>query len=346
MLYATTRSNSHVETTYKAVHQDRCSDGGLFVPFRLPSLEREQILALKDKSFGQNMADILNLFFSCNLSVWDVDFTMGKNTVQMNSIPHRIFIAETWHCRDNRFQHAIDNLSLRLEGEQTMPAPTNWVRIAVRIATIFASYGLLLASGQVDVHTPLDVAVTTGDFSAPMAAWYAREMGLPLGNIICGCNANGAVWDLLHRGEMATNAISAKTNTPEADVTVPENLERLVAGVLGRDHVHAYLDKCRTGQQYTLSEENLEKLSRGMFASVISDSRVESIIHSVYRTNGYVFSPYAALAYGSLLDYRAKTSQSRPAMLLSEKSPVCDCDMVARSMNVPIEEVLKIVSIG
>lgn len=346
MLYATTRSNSHVETTYRVIHLDRCSDGGLFVPFRLPRLEQEQILSMKEKSFGQNMADILNLFFSCNLSGWDVDFAVGRSPVQFHTIPHKIFIAETWHCRDNRFDHVVKTLSLRLCGQEAVPAPTNWVRIAVRIAAIFASYGMLLASGQVDVQTPLDVAVSTGDFSAPMAAWYAREMGLPLGNIICGCNANGAVWDLLHRGEMSTNTICTKTSTTEADVTIPENLERLIDGTLGKDHVHSYLDKCRTGLQYSLSEEDLEKLSRGMFASVISDFRVESIIHSVYRTNGYVFSPYAALAYGSLLDYRAKTSQSRPAMLLSEKSPVCDCELVAKSMNVSMDEVLRIVSIG
>ena len=346
MLYATTRSNSHVETTYRAIHLDRCSDGGFFVPFRLPRLEQEQILAMKEQSFGQNMADVLNLFFSCNLTGWDVDFAIGRSPVQFHTIPHRIFIAETWHCRDNRFQHVVDTISQRLTGAETVAAPTNWVRIAVRIAAIFASYGLLLASGQVDTQTPLDIAVTTGDFSGPMAAWYAREMGLPLGNIICGCNANGAVWDLLHRGVMSTSALCAKTNTPEADVVIPENLERLIDGVLGKDHVHFYLDKCRTGLQYSLSEEDLEKLRRGMFASVISDSRVGSIIHSVYRTNGYVFSPYAALAYGSLQDYRAKTSQSRPAMLISEKSPVCDCELVAKSMNVSMDEVLRIVSIG
>ena len=346
MLYATTRSNSHVETTYRAIHLNRCSDGGLFVPFRLPRLEQEQILAMKEQSFGQNMADILNLFFSCNLSGWDVDFAIGRSPVQFHTIPHKILVAETWHCRDNRFRHVVDTLSQRLAGAETVAEPTNWVGIAVRIAAIFASYGLLLAANQVDAQTPLDIAMTTGDFSGPMAAWYAREMGLPIGNIVCGCNANGAVWDLLHRGEMSTGTVCVKTNTPEADVAIPDNLERLVDATLGKEYVHSYLDKCRTGLQYSLSEENLGKLRRGMFASVISDSRVNTILHSVYRTSGYVFSPYGALAYGSLLDYRAKTSQSRPALLLSEKSPVCDCEMVAKSMNVSVDEVLRKVSIG
>lgn len=346
MLYATTRSNSHVETTYRAIHLDRCNDGGFFVPFRLPQLDPEEISAMKDRSFGQNMADILNLFFSCNLTGWDVDFEIGRSPVQFHTIPHRILIAETWHCRDNRFDHVVKTLFRRICGEEALSVPTNWVIIAVRIAAIFASYGTLLATGQVDTHTQLDIAVTTGDFSAPMAAWYAREMGLPLGTIVCGCNGNGTVWDLLHRGEMSTGTICVKSNTPEADVAIPDNLERLIDGTLGKDYVHSYLDKCRTGQLYSLTEADLERLRRGMFASVISDSRVNNIIHSVFRTNGYVFGPYAALAYGSLMDYRAKTSQSRPALLLSEKSPVCDCELVAKSMNVSVDEALRIISIG
>ena len=346
MLYATTRSNSYVETAYRAAHLNRCSDGGLFVPFRLPQVEPAQIKAMKDRSFGQNIADILNMFFGCELTGWDVDFAIGRSPVRFTTIPHKVLIAEIWHCRENRFAYVVDSLSKLICGKDLVDVPTNWVCIAVRIAAIFASYGQLLASGQIECHIPLDIAVATGDFAGPMAAWYARKMGLPLGNIICGCNANGTVWDLLHRGEMSTGALRTVTNTPEADIVLPENLERFIEVNLGKDAVHTYLDKCRTGQVYTVSEQAVEQLRMAMFASVISNSRVSSIIHSVYRTNGYVFSPYAALAYGSLLDFRAKTGESRPAMLLSEKSPLCDCDLVAASMNVAVDEVMKMVSLG
>lgn len=346
MLYATTRSNSHVETTHRAIHMDRCGDGGYFVPFQLPQLDLEQIKAMAKQSFGENAAGILNLFFSCNLTGWDVDFLVGRNPVQLGAIPHKIYIAQAWHCADNRFEYIVKSLSQRLCGDQQVNEPTNWVRVAVHIATIFATYGMLLANHRADVCTPMDIAVSSGDFVAPMAAWYARQMGLPLGNIICGTNANGAVWDLLHRGLMSTAPACIKTNTPLADVAVPDNLERLVHAALGKDAVKVYLDMCRTGQAYALTEEKLEKLRNGMFASVVSDSRVKSIIHSVFRTNRYILGPYDALAYGSLLDYRATTGESRPALLLSTRSPVCDCELVAQSMNVSVDEVLRRVSIG
>ena len=224
--------------------------------------------------------------------------------------------------------------------------PTNWVVIAVRIAVLFATFGHLLATEQVEPHALLDVAVTTGDFSGPMAAWYAREMGLPIGNIVCGCNANGGIWDLLHRGEMATGGISTKTITPEADVVVPRNLERLVFEKLGLDETQRYLDCCHRGGVYALTEEQFEPLRKGLFAAVISDSRVGSIIHSVYRTSNYVFGPYGALAYGSLLDYRAKTGESRTALLLSDRSPICDSEQVANAMQVPVAELIKRINIS
>ena len=346
MLYATTRSNSHVETTHRAIHMERCNDGGFFVPFRMPQLESDQIKALGKRPFGENMANLLNLFFSCGLSAWDVDFAIGRNPVRIKLIPHRIYVAETWHCGDNRFDRAVNALSQRICGEEQVAQPTNWVKIAVHIAAIFAAYGQLLAEGQADIFTPMDIAVPTGDFTAAMAARYARAMGLPLGNIICGCNANGGLWDLIHRGEMNTGAVAVKTDTPLADVAVPENLERLVDITLGKEAVRTYLDKYRTGGLYTLSEEQLEQLRAGLFASVVSDSRVKTVIHSVYRTARYILGPYDAVAYSSLLDYRATTGESRPAMLFSMRSPVCDGELVAGSMNMTVDEVLRKVSIG
>ena len=345
MLYATTRSKSNVETAYKTIHLDCAADGGLFTPFRHSSFNPEDILALKDNSFSQNMANVLNHFFSCGLTGWDIEFIIGRSPVKMNMITHRIHIAECWHNSHWKFDRTVQVLSDRLRQESVGEIPTNWVAIAIRIATLFALYGQLLAAGQIEPGTALDVAVTTGDFTVPMAAWYARKMGLPIGNIICGCNENGGVWDLLHHGQMATGGICVKTTTPEADVVVPRNLERLVFETLGMEENLRFLDCCLTGSMYGPAEEQFETLRAGMFAAVISDSRVDSIIHSVYRTSNYMFSPYGALAYGSLLDYRSKTGESRAALLLSERSPICDSDQVAKAMQVPVSEILKRINI-
>lgn len=344
MLYAATRSKNNVETAYKTIHQDCCSDGGLFVPFRMPSYTVSEIVALANKSFGQNVADILNTFFSVGLTGWDVEFAIGRMPLKIDSISHRILIAEWWHNSQWRFDHLVQAMSDRLRTENQGSEPTNWVQIAVRIAVLFGTYGMLLSNGQTEVNTVLDVAVTSGDFAMPMAVWYARQMGLPIGNIVCGCNANGSVWDLLHKGEMPTSDMATKTCTPDVDIALPRNLERLICGTLGHEEVCRYLDCCRTGALYVPGEEDFERLHSGMFASVISDERVQSSIYSVARTSGYVFGPYSALGYCSLLDYRAKTSESRNALLITERSPSCDVELVAKFMQVDVPEVFRRIS--
>lgn len=346
MLYATTRNKNIVETAHKVIHSDCASDGGLFVPFRLTKFSKEELQALSGRSFGQNVADILNLFFSCGLTGWDIEFSIGRSPVKVNTISHKILITEAWHNSQWKFDHVVQTISDRIRKEGIGNAPGNWVCIAVRIAALFGIYGQLLAAGQVDLNAPIDAAVTTGDFAAPMAVWYAREMGLPISNIVCGCNANGGVWDLLHHGEISTGSIATKTTTPDADIVVPRNLERLIYGTLGVDETLKYLDCCRNGALFGPAELSFETLRKGMFASVISDSRVANIIHSVYRTSNYVFGPYSALAYGSLLDYRAKTGESRTALLLCERGPICDSELVASAMKVEVPELIKRINIS
>ena len=85
-------------------------------------------------------------------------------------------------------------------------------------------------------------------------------------------------------------------------------------------------------------------LGRGMFAAVISDSRVASIIPGVYHTCGYVLSPYAALAYGSLQDYRAMTGHTNPALLVAERSPAKNRQQVSQLLQIPEKELRNFVS--
>lgn len=345
MLYATTRNQNDVQTAHRAIHLDCANDGGLFLPFSMPKLDAREIAALKDRSFGENVAQILNLFFSTGLTGWDVDFAIGRNAVQNISINNRLIVSECWHNSHWRYDYILQTLSDRLRKDNVGQMPANWVRIAVSIAVLFGIYGNMRSQEQIGERGSVDIAVTAGDFSMPMAVWYAREMGLPIGNIICGCNSNGAVWELLHRGQLNTSATAVKTCTPNCDHVVPRDLERLIHTV-GSQEVNRYLESCRTGTVFQANEVTFDKLREGLFASVNSDSRVASLISNFYRTNHYVFSPYAALAYGSLTDYRAKTGESRTAILLSECSPVRDDAYVASVMDISVPELEKLLNLA
>ncbi len=339
MLYVTTRNKNDAHTAHKTLASDRGADGGFYVPFQMPVFSAEDLAALKDKAFGQCIADVLNLFFSARLDGWDVDFCIGRYPVKLIPMSHRIVVAETWHNPDWDYARMVRNLTGRIWGNgDTQGVPSNWAWIAIRIATLFGLYGQLLKQGLINLDTTLDVAVPTGDFSSPMAVWYARQMGLPVGTVICSCNENCSAWDLLHHGELRTDTVAVNTNTPQCDIGMPANIERLLFGCLGVEETEHFSSVCRAGGIYSLSEDHLSAVRKGMFAAVISQKRMESVICNVYRTSSYLLDPYSALAYGGLQDYRATAGEGRTTLLLTERSPICSAATVAAALGITVQE--------
>lgn len=343
MLYVTTRNKQDALTVARVLHADRGADGGFFLPFRIPKFSEEDIRELKERTFSQNVARLLNLFFSCRISSWDVDFCVGKYPVKIVSLGSRVLVGEVWHNLNENYSLMEKNLASKIcKTGDTDEKPSSWVRIAIGIAVLFGLFGELQKMGLVGINQPLDIAVESGDFAAPVTAWYAREMGLPLETIICGCNDNSGIWDMLHMGEMNTGTVARQTATPEGDLIIPDNLERLISETLGVEECLRYCDVCRRGGVYTLSKEKLEQLRNGMFAAVISSDRMGSIISNVYKTADYVLDPYGALAYGALMDYRATNAGSKHVLLLSQRSPAQYGDVVSAAMNVTARELKQI----
>ena len=328
MLYVTTRDKHDTYTVHFANQSDRGPDGGLYLPFRMPHFEHEVLISLKEQTFGQRIALVLNQFFGSPITGWDVELSAGKNPVKLISMPNRVILTECWHNHDMDFARLENALSARVCEDLGGRKPTSWMRIAVRIAVLFAVYGELLATEICASNQVFDVSVAAGDFVAPMAAWYARYMGLPVGNIICS-NDTSAVWDLIHHGELRT------------DAEIPENLERLISATLGVDENLRFLELCEKGRVYATRPGDLDVLRKGMYACVVSAERYSSLIPSVYRTTGHIFDEQTAAAYGGLQDYRAKTGQTRVALLLSERSPVYSSAQIAAAMEISEQELLR-----
>lgn len=341
MLYATTRSNSDPVTAHRALTDLCAQDGGLYVPYRLPEFTPDDIAELKDKTFGQAAADILNLFFGTKLDGWDVDFAIGRYPIRCVPMSHRIVIAETWHNLDWDFSRMVSCLVDLVAGSD-IPEPGNWAFTAIRIAALFGILAELLGNGMAKPGEKVDIAVVSGDFSLPMAAWYARKMGLPIANIVVCCNENSAPWDLIYKGELRTGAVAIPTATPDCDQALPRGLERFIHACGGEGEVERYLDICRRGDVYFPGEDIYPGMRKDTHASVISGKRVLSAIPNLYKTNSYLPGLYTALAYSGLLDYRARTGESRLAVVLSEQSPVCHAAAVSAAMGIEAEELEKL----
>ena len=333
MLYVTTRNNRDAFTPQRTFRDDRAADGGFYLPMRAPVFSSEEICGLAEKSFGQNVANVLNRLFDLSLASWDVDFCIGRCPVNLAPLRQRILVAETWRNPQMTYGNLVSNLIGHIQEQSA--ASSNWAKIAVRIAVLFGIFGELGKQGI----TTADISVVSGDFSAPISAWYARQWGLPIRNIVCCCNENNSLWDLICQGQMRTGTVSISTIIPEADVTIPENLERLIYACGGSQEVERYLSASREGKIYTPDDRVLSRLRKGIYVSVVSSGRLPATISGVYGTNRYLFTPCSALAYAGLLDYRAKTGELCHALVLADESPMLHLDTVAGALNLPVASV-------
>lgn len=322
MLYLTTRNKHDAYTTAHVLAADRGPNGGMYMPFRMFRLSAEEVMQLKDKTFSQCLAETLNRFFGCGLTMWDVEFAVGRYPVKTIIISSKLQVAQLWHNQNGVYTWLESTLARMVCG--TLPAQgiPGWVRIAIRIAVLTGVFGELLRQGAVDAANPIDVAVAAGDFEEPVSVWYARQMGLPIGEIICSCEENSAAWELLHFG------------TARVDGDMPRNLELLICSTLGAEEACRYVAQCEKGGVYALRPEQTETLRSGMFAAVISGHRFRNTVLNVFRTNGYICGPQTAMAYGGVQDYRAKTGENRSALLIAQYDPADDAGSIAEALGI------------
>ena len=335
MLYVTTRDNRDAYTAHRALCENFGPDGGRYVPFSLTAFSKEELLTFKEKSLAQTVAQIINIFFASRLTGWDVEFCIGRNAVSVVPINQKIAVAQLWHNLDGKYAYIVDNLYQKLRDTADRTNVSDWAKIAIRIGILFAIYGEMLRSETIEEDAVLDVSVLTQDFSAPMAAWYARKMGLPIGAIICTSTDNGAVWDLLHRGSF---------NPVGTDTALQLGIERLILGVLDVSAVYNFRDCCQKGSTYTLSEEELPLVSAGFFCTVAGSSRANDSINSIFRTNQYIIDPYAALCCGGIQDYRARSGESRLTLILSEEIPLHFTDIIAQATGVKQSKLAELIN--
>ncbi len=344
MLYVTTRVRQDTFTAAHALNEDRGPAGGFFAPMRLPVYPASDIRALSKKNFGQNLADVINLLFSTRLDGWSMEFAVGRYPVKLVNIGNRTLVAETWHNPGWRFERLARGVEKAIrQSDQICQVPTDWLMIASRIAVLFGIFGELIAADVVSADAPIDVVVPTGNFAGAMSCWYAREMGLPIANILCCCNENGGAWSLIHKGELRTDVSTVKTDTPSCDNPVPEDLERLIFATLGLEQTIEFTESCRKKTNFYLEPHQLQALRKGLYSTVVSRRQMEAAVSSLYGSNGYLADPYTALCVSGIGAYRSKSGESRTALVISEESPKYHLALLARCLGTTPEELKSVI---
>lgn len=341
MLYASTRSKVETYTAQRTLWEQRASDGGFFVPMKLPVFKRTEIIRLRNRTPEDNIALVLNKFFQSELAGKDVQFLIGRDYYRFVNISHKMILGQLWHNPEGELNHIVRLLTRRIAVEAREDVPGEWPDLAVRIALLFAMFGELSENGTVNTLYPIDVAVPTGDYRWPMAAWYARKMGLPIGTIICCCNGNDGIRELLHRGQIRLDGAVQETVTPLVESPVPWGVERAIHTVLGSEETDEFLRVLKKGSTYVLNPEQKRLLGEGMYVTVSSNKRLMQVIPNVYRTFGQILCPYSALVYTGVMDYQSVTGKYNKVLMLSDYSPAHSLAPIAAAMGTDPDDIAR-----
>ena len=309
MLYVSTRNRTESYTAHRALHEITAPDGGMFVPFKLPHFTKDQIRQLGQRSVCENIAHILSQFYSFKISGRDVEFCIGRYPVQIIALPHKLFIAEVWHNLSGQYAQMELALYQRLSSIDALPVIPQWVKISIQCAFLFALYGCSPVAARTET---LDIAVDDCGFISPMAAWYARAMGLPIGTIICGSRDGSDVWNLTRLGEL----------NGDVDRHMAAGLEHYIYAAIDQQEAVKFADSVRECTTYTVDPERMEDISRGLFAAVVSKDRINTMVCNFYRTSAYILDSSAAIGISALQDFRSTTGANRSTLILSQENPV------------------------
>ncbi|MBR3753241.1 MAG: threonine synthase [Ruminiclostridium sp.] len=212
----------------------------------------------------------------------------------------------------------------------------NWGRILPQLVYYISAYCDLLNEGKIQMGDKVNYCVPTGNFGNILACWYAGQMGLPVGKLICASNSNNVLTEFLETGVYNKNRTFYTTMSPSMDILVSSNLERLLFALTGQDDqaVAGYMKQLNETGRYEVSEDLKAKLKDHFYGGFCDETKTGQIIEKVWKEHNYLIDPHTAVAYQVMEDYRKASGDETTTVFVSTASPFKFCDNVLKSLGV------------
>lgn len=195
-------------------------------------------------------------------------------------------------------------------------------RLVPQIVYYVYAYAKLYENGVIGRDEAMNVVVPTGNFGNILAAFYAKNMGVPIGKLICASNENKVLYDFFETGKYDKNREFILTQSPSMDILISSNLERLIYWISGNDaQKDAELMKALTIEGvYEITPQMREQL-KDFYGNYSSEQETEEVIRNLYENTGYVIDTHTAVAAGVYKKYKATTKDETKTVIVSTASP-------------------------
>jgi len=198
----------------------------------------------------------------------------------------------------------------------------NWGRLVPQIVYYVSAYCDLIAEGAIRNGDEINIVVPTGNFGNILAAYYARQMGVPVKTLLCASNANNVLTDFLQTGIYDRNRPFFTTTSPSMDILISSNLERLLFHLSGESdaRVRGWMNQLKESGRYIVDEDIKDKLQTLFAAGCCDDAATKETIAKTYQS-GYLCDTHTAVAIHVYEAYLAETGDKTPAVIASTANP-------------------------
>ena len=195
-------------------------------------------------------------------------------------------------------------------------------RLVPQVVYYVYAYAKLLEEDKLSENERMNVVVPTGNFGNILAAFYAKQMGVPIGKLICASNENKVLYDFFSTGKYDRNREFVLTSSPSMDILISSNLERLIYRIAGEDAKKnaALMDLLMQTGAYEITEQMREQLG-DFYGNYASEEETAVRIREMYENTGYVLDTHTAVASAVYRKYVPDTKDETVTLIASTASP-------------------------
>lgn len=208
-------------------------------------------------------------------------------------------------------------------------------RLVPQIVYYFYSYLTLLRQEKLKENEKINIVVPTGNFGNILAAYYAKQMGLPVNKLICASNENNVLWDFLNTGKYDKRRKLKLTSSPSMDILVSSNLERLLYHLSDENDVliNSKMRQLNEEGYYIMDNINIEDFY-GNFSTEVETIKA---IKQVYLSGNYLMDTHTAVAYNVFKKYKLETHDNTKTLIASTASPFKFGKSVASAIGIDLD---------
>ncbi len=195
-------------------------------------------------------------------------------------------------------------------------------RLIPQIVYYFYAYLNMLVGDEIKNDEKINIAVPTGNFGDILAAYYAKEMGLPVNKLICASNENKVLADFFKTGVYDKRRELIVTISPSMDILVSSNLERLLWMISEKDtrQVKELMNSLKEKGYYRIDSETKEKL-KDFYGGFAPQEESRRCIKEIFEKSKYLIDPHTAVAYAVYKKYVKETGDKTKTIIVATASP-------------------------